>query len=72
MILCGASEVSKVVCSGLGRDTLVYREPAEVQKEAQEVLTRTGGRRFILPTGCVVPIIAPHRNILAARRAYDA
>lgn len=61
-----------VVCGGLGRDTLVYREQAEVQKEAREALQQTGGRRFILSTGCVVPVIAPHGNLLAARRSVEA
>jgi len=59
------------VCGGLGRDTLVYREQAEVQKEAREAIQQTGGRRFILSTGCVAPIIAPHGNLLAARRSVE-
>lgn len=59
------------VCGGLGRDTLVYREQAEVQEEAREAIQQTGGRRFILSTGCVVPVIAPHGNILAARRSVE-
>ncbi len=60
-----------VVCGGLGRDTLVYREQAEVQQEAREAIQQTGGRRFILSTGCVAPIIAPHGNLLAARRSVE-
>jgi uroporphyrinogen decarboxylase len=59
------------VCGGLGRDTLVYREQAEVQKEAREAIQQTGGRRFILSTGCVVPVIASHGNLLAARRSVE-
>jgi uroporphyrinogen decarboxylase len=69
------SEAQKIfsgtVCGGLGRDTLVYREQAEVRSEAQDALEQTGGQRFILSTGCVVPIIAPHGNILAARRSVE-
>jgi uroporphyrinogen decarboxylase len=57
------------VCGGIGRDTLVYREQAEVLNEAQEALEQTKGQRFILSTGCVVPIIASHGNILAARNS---
>jgi len=52
-----------VVCGGLRQDTLVYRNPAEVQKEAREAIEQTRGQRFILSTGCVVPVIAPHGNI---------
>jgi uroporphyrinogen decarboxylase len=60
---------SGTVCGGLGRDTLVYREQADVRREAQDALEQTRGQRFILSTGCVVPIIAPHGNILAARQS---
>ena len=55
-----------VVCGGLRQDTLVFGDQAEVQKEARDAIRQTTGRRFILSTGCVVPIIAPHGNILTA------
>ena len=58
-----------VTCGGLRQDTLVYRDQAEVQAEAQDALRQTQGKRFILGTGCVVPIIASHGNILAARES---
>jgi len=65
------SEVSPgfVVCGGLGRDTLVYREQVEIQEEAKDAIAQTNGRRLILSTGCVVPVIASHGNIMAARRS---
>ena len=68
------SEVSRgfAVCGGLGRDTLVYREQAEVQREAQDAIAQTNRKRLILSTGCVVPVIAPHGNILAARESVDS
>jgi len=56
-----------VVCGGLRQDTLVYENQAEVKKEAADAIQQTGGRRFLLGTGCVVPVIASHGNILAAR-----
>jgi uroporphyrinogen decarboxylase len=58
-----------VVCGGMRQDTLVYGTQAEVQKEAADALQQTGGKRFLLGTGCVVPVIAPHGNLLAARHA---
>jgi uroporphyrinogen decarboxylase len=58
---------SGVVCGGIRQDTLVYRDPAEVQKEAADAIRQTNSKRFILGTGCVVPVIASHGNILAAR-----
>ncbi len=60
-----------VVCGGLSRETLVYKTPDEVRKEAQDAVRQTGGRRLILSTGCVVPIIAPYGNIQAARQAVN-
>lgn len=68
------SEVSHpfTVCGGLRQDTLVYRDGAEVRDEAMDAVRQTGGRRFILSTGCVVPVIAPHGNLIAARRAVNS
>ena len=54
-------------CGGMRQDTLVYRNQAEVRKEAADAIRQTDGKRFILGTGCVVPIIASHGNIMAAR-----
>lgn len=64
-------EFTGVLCGGIGRDTLVYQNPEQVQNEAEEALRDTGGTRFLLSTGCVVPIIAPHGNILKARRSVE-
>jgi uroporphyrinogen decarboxylase len=60
---------SGVVCGGMRQDTLVYEDQAEVQKEAADAIQQTNSKRFILGTGCVVPIIASHGNILAARES---
>jgi len=69
-----ASELSHpfVVCGGLRQDTLVYRDSSQVRDEANDAIQQTKGRRFILSTGCVVPVIAPHGNLIAARRAVDS
>jgi len=60
------------VCGGLRQwDTLVYGTPQTVETEATTAINMTGGSRFILGTGCVLPIIAPHSNILAARNIVE-
>jgi uroporphyrinogen decarboxylase len=59
------------MCGGMRQDTLVYRDQAEVQQEAADALKQTGGKRFLLGTGCVVPVIASHGNIMAARRIVE-
>lgn len=60
------------VCGGLRRwETMALGDPASVEKEAKQALQVTGGRRFILGTGCVLPVVTPHGNILAARRSVE-
>jgi len=55
------------VCGGLSREALIYKTPSEVREEARDAYEQTNNKRLILSTGCVVPIIAPHGNIQAAR-----
>ena len=70
--LAEAQEIfSGAVCGGIRQDTLVYRDQAQVQSEAADAIQQTGGRRFILGTGCVVPVIASHGNIVAARKSVE-
>jgi uroporphyrinogen decarboxylase len=60
------------LCGGLSRRaTMVLGDPTSVTREAQAALRATRGRGLILGTGCVVPVIAPRGNLLAARRAVD-
>lgn len=66
----GQEKFNGVVCGGLRQwETLVLGTPEQVMQEARDAIHLTGGQRFILGTGCVVPITAPYGNILAARRA---
>lgn len=60
-----------VLCGGMRQDTLVYRDQAEVQQEAADALRQADGKRFLLGTGCVVPVIASHGNIMAARKSVE-
>ena len=41
-------------------------------RKPTDAIRQTGGRRLLLGTGCVVPVIAPHGNILAARQSVEA
>jgi uroporphyrinogen decarboxylase len=62
-----------VVCGGLRQwKTMVLGSPADIQREADEAIAATHGERFILGTGCVTPITAPHGNLLAARQSVGA
>jgi uroporphyrinogen decarboxylase len=60
-----------VVCGGIRQDTLVYQDKSAVQQEAADALQQTKRKRFLLGTGCVVPVIASHGNILAARKSVE-
>ncbi len=61
-----------VVCGGLRQwETMVLGDPVQVRAEAADAIRATGGTRFILGTGCVLPTTAPRGNILAARRAAE-
>ena len=62
---------SGVVCGGMRQDTLVYEDQSEVQKEAADAIQQTNGKSFILGTGCVVPVIASHGNLQAARKSVE-
>lgn len=60
-----------VTCGGMRQDTLVYESADKVREEAVDALRQTNGKRFILGTGCVVPIIASHGSLLAARKSIE-
>ncbi|MEJ2549244.1 MAG: uroporphyrinogen decarboxylase family protein [Anaerolineales bacterium] len=67
----GKSHVRGAVCGGVRRESMVYKNASAVAEEAQDALNSTDGRGVVLGTGCVVPIIAPHANILAVRDAAN-
>lgn len=61
-----------VVCGGLRIwETMVLGTPERVAREAREAIRATKSQRFILGTGCVLPIITPRANILAARQSVE-
>uniref|UniRef100_A0A7C4PM97 Uroporphyrinogen decarboxylase n=1 Tax=Anaerolinea thermolimosa TaxID=229919 RepID=A0A7C4PM97_9CHLR len=61
-----------VLCGGLRQwETMVLGTPAQVIEESREAIHQTLGERFILGTGCVVPVTAPAGNLLAARQIVD-
>lgn len=64
---------SGVVCGGLSRwSSMVLGTPEKIVAEARDAYAQTDGRRFLLGTGCVVPVLAPHGNLYAARHAFEA
>lgn len=68
----GKKKFRGAVCGGLLRyTTMVLGTPEEVIAQARNAIDATKGERFILGTGCVVPITAPYGNLLAARKSVE-
>jgi uroporphyrinogen decarboxylase len=64
----GQRRFAGAVCGGLRQwETMAHGTPEQVRAEARAARAQTGDRRFILGTGCVVPIIAPRANLRAVR-----
>ncbi|MCE5258738.1 MAG: uroporphyrinogen decarboxylase [Chloroflexi bacterium] len=58
----------RAVCGGWRQwDTVVRGSPDDVRAEARDAIQAASGRRIILGTGCVTPIVAPTSNLKAAR-----
>jgi uroporphyrinogen decarboxylase len=67
-LAAGKLKFPGAVCGGLGRWNPVHNStPTEVRTEARDAIEKTGGRRFILSTGCVTMITSPTSNIKAVR-----
>ena len=66
------SHFKGAVCGGLDRwDDLVRGTPDQIRARTDAAIAQTGGRRFVLGTGCVTPIVAPWSNMRAAREAVE-
>jgi uroporphyrinogen decarboxylase len=61
----------RVVCGGIDQNSMVFGNRLAVWTQAEAAFQQTGGRRFILGAGCVVPVIAPHGNLLAVRQSVE-
>ncbi len=68
----GKTKFPGAVCGGLARwDPVHNGTPAEVREQARNAIEQTGGRRFILSTGCVIMTTTPLSNIRAIRAVVD-
>jgi uroporphyrinogen decarboxylase len=62
----------KALIGGIRRvETMRRGTPQEVQEEVADAIRQTGGRRYIVGTGCVTDIVSPTSNIRAARQAVE-
>ena len=69
----GKLKFSGAVSGGIGRwDPMHSGTPVEVRAQARQAIEQTGGRRFILSTGCVIMTTTPTSNIRAAREVVES
>ena len=60
------------VCGGIRQEeTLVQGTPKEIFAEGLDAIKSTNGRRLILGTGCVAPIVTPYGNLRALRELVE-
>lgn len=60
----GLTQVKGAACGGLSRDMVMLRgRPDAVRYEVSDAIEQTGGRRYIVGTGCVMMIPTPEVNI---------
>lgn len=63
----GLAKISGAACGGIARDQVMLRgRPDEVRQQVNEAIAQTGGRRYIIGTGCVTMIPTPEINIKTA------
>ena len=68
----GKRQVSGAVVGGLRQwETMLRGDPENVHAEANAAIEETGGRGFILGTGCVTPITSPWANLRAVRESVE-
>ncbi len=71
-LAAGLERFPGAVCGGIRQETtLNLGTPEEVRTEAEAAITATGGKRFILGTGCVAPTTTPYGNLMAARKIVE-
>jgi uroporphyrinogen decarboxylase len=68
----GTGALSPAFCGGVSQKILAFGTPDQVRAEALDAISQTENRRFLLGTGCVIPVITPFGNIMAIRNARKA
>jgi uroporphyrinogen decarboxylase len=68
----GLKSWSKAVCGGIRQEeTLVQGTPKEIYAEGLDAIKSTNGKRLVLGTGCVAPIVTPYGNLRALRELVE-
>jgi uroporphyrinogen decarboxylase len=71
-LVTGLTKFPGVVCGGMRQEeTINLGTPQEIKMEAKAAIKATGGKRFVLGTGCVAPTTTPYGNLVAARNIVE-
>lgn len=63
----GLQKIKGAACGGIARDqVMLCGRPDEVRRQVTDAIAQTGGRRYIVGTGCVTMIPTPGSNMRAA------
>jgi uroporphyrinogen decarboxylase len=63
----GLALIKGAACGGIARDMVMLRgRPEAVREQVTEAIAQTGGRRYIVGTGCVTMIPSPEINLQTA------
>ena len=57
-----------ILCGGIRRQTISLGTEEMIKDEIENAYDQVKGDRLLLGTGCVVPVIAPHGSLMAARK----
>ncbi|MFC2028464.1 uroporphyrinogen decarboxylase family protein [Chloroflexota bacterium] len=60
-----------ILCGGMKRETISLGNEKMIRDEISDAVSQTNGDRLLLGTGCVVPVIAPYGNIMAAKKIAE-
>jgi len=68
----GLNRFKGTVCGGLSRiNTMVLGNDKKIKREVVDAVDQTNGKRFILSSGCVLPLTTPFGNINYARNVVE-
>lgn len=69
----GLRETRRGLVGGIARmGAVLSGSGAAAAQEVRDAIAQTGGRRFIVAPGCVLPTTVPDENLAALRRAVEA
>jgi uroporphyrinogen decarboxylase len=67
----GQQRFAGAVAGGIDEWDALQTDPESIAAQAREAIAQTGGRRFILAAGCVIPMDTPEANIRAVRQSVE-